>query len=71
MLVQKALESGPFSMRQLADDAGLKYATLRAYAMGRRTPSGDTIRRLAAGLRRRAARLQELADELEHAAEEP
>jgi hypothetical protein len=59
--VQRALRDGPFSMRQLAEDAGLKYGVLRAWAMGRRTPTSENVARIADGFERRAHKLLSIA----------
>ncbi len=65
MIVREALTSGPAGLRQLAEDAGVKYQTLRTWASGVNTPSPENIRKLAEGFRRRAARLVEVAGQLE------
>ena len=62
--VTRALKEGPFAMRQLAADAGLSYDVLRSWRSGRRRPSRDSIRKLAAGLAKRSERLKALAAEL-------
>jgi transcriptional regulator with XRE-family HTH domain len=69
-LVQRALREGPFSMRQLADDAGLKYDVLRGWAIGRRTPTAENLSRMADGFEQRAQQLRHIADELRYAAKE-
>jgi hypothetical protein len=67
-LVQRVLRDGPFSMRQLADDAGLKYDVLRGWAIGRRTPTAENLFRMADGFEHRAKQLRHIADELREAA---
>lgn len=67
-LVQRVLRDGPFSMRQLAEDAGLKYGVLRAWAMGRRTPTPENVTRIADGFEVRAHKLLEIAAELRDSA---
>jgi len=57
-------------MRQLADDAGLSYGVLRAWAMGRRTPTAENLSRIAGGFERRAEKLREIAQELQQVANE-
>jgi transcriptional regulator with XRE-family HTH domain len=69
-LVQRVLRDGPFSMRQLADDAGLKYDVLRGWAIGRRTPTAENLSRMADGFDQRAQQLRKIADELRRAAKE-
>ena len=68
MLVQRVLREGTFSMRELAQDAKVSYGALRAWASGVRTPEGESLNKLSEGLRARAARLVELAEELDKAA---
>ncbi len=68
MLIEKVIRQGPFSMRDLADVAGVSRDALYSWAAKRRTPQPDSLRRLAAGLRERGEHLQELAAELERAA---
>lgn len=70
MLMQRALEEGPFDMKALADDAGVSYDTVRSWMIGRRNPSPENVRRIADALRRRGGHLEQLADELEEAAED-
>jgi hypothetical protein len=69
-LVQRALRDGPFSMRQFADDADLKYDVLRGWAIGRRTPTAENLSRMAHGFEQRAQKLLRIADELRDAANE-
>jgi transcriptional regulator with XRE-family HTH domain len=69
-LVQRVLKDGTFSMRQLAEDAGLKYDVVRAWAIGRRAPTPDNLSRIAAGFEHRAEQLQRMARELREAAGE-
>lgn len=68
MLVKRALKAGTFSMRHLAEEGGISYGVLRAWASGRRTPEPDNLHRLANGLEARADRLRGLAKELRDAA---
>jgi transcriptional regulator with XRE-family HTH domain len=69
-MVQRVLREGPFSMRQLAEDAGLSYGVLRAWAMGRRTPTPENLSRIADGFERRTERLHAIITELRQAAGE-
>lgn len=69
-LVQRVLRDGPFSMRQLAEDARLSYGVLRAWAMGRRTPTPENLSRIADGFERRVERLHGIITELRRAAGE-
>jgi lambda repressor-like predicted transcriptional regulator len=54
------------SLRQLAEDEGLSYSTLKAWSAGVRTPETD---KLAKVLRKRARLLERLAEALDHPAE--
>ncbi len=69
MIVARVIQESGQSRAQVARDAGLSEDALWSWLSGRRTPSDDSLRQLAEGLRRRADRLQELAGELEGAAE--
>ena len=69
-LVQRVLRDGPFSMRQLADDAGLNYDVLRGWAIGRRTPTAENLSRMADGFEQRAQHLLRIAEELRKTANE-
>jgi transcriptional regulator with XRE-family HTH domain len=69
-VVKRVLRDGPFSMRQLAEDAGLSYGVLRAWAMGRRTPTPENLSRIADGFERRTERLNAIIVELRRAAGE-
>lgn len=63
-VIQRVLQQGPFSMRQLAEEAGLSYDALRSWAADRRTPRAENLDQLAEALERRGERLHELAEEL-------
>ena len=64
MVVERVLEAAPFSMRQLAEEAGVDYGQLRRWRIGRRTPGSDTLRKIAAALEQRGASLREYAEQL-------
>lgn len=63
-VVRRALHEAPFALRQLAAESGLSYDGLRSWRSGRRRPSRTSIRRLAAGLASRSARMDALVVEL-------
>jgi transcriptional regulator with XRE-family HTH domain len=63
-LIQRILDEAPFSMRQLAEDAGISYDAIRSWATDRRTPRSENLAHLAAALERRGIRLCEIADEV-------
>jgi hypothetical protein len=68
MTAQAALKAATPSMRELSEETGIRYSTLRAWSAGARIPSAEHVATLASALRRRANRLQEMAGELERAA---
>lgn len=63
-LIQRVLDEAPFSMRQLAEEAGMSYDAIRSWAADRRTPRTENLEHLAAALERRGSRLHELAEKL-------
>lgn len=69
-LVSTVIERSGYTRSQLAKDAGLSRAALNSWTAGRREPQPESLRQLAAGLRRRAGVLEALAGELEGAAAE-
>lgn len=66
-LIQRILDEAPFSMRQLAEEAGISYDAVRSWASDRRTPRPENLEHLAAALERRGSHLHEIADELRRA----
>jgi transcriptional regulator with XRE-family HTH domain len=68
-LIQRVLDEAPFSMRQLAEEAGLSYDAIRSWAADRRTPRLENLEHLAAALRQRASRLDDLAAEIRRSIE--
>ena len=68
-MVRKTLEKCGLSRAQIARDSELSEATLWSWWTGVRSPSSDSIRKLAAGLRARGAELERIADELDKAAQ--
>lgn len=69
-MLQRVLQSAPFSLQDWAKDAGISYHAIRSWAYGKRVPPADRIQSLAGTLRARAERLQAMADELERGGEE-
>jgi transcriptional regulator with XRE-family HTH domain len=63
-LIQRVLDEAPFSMRQLAEEAGISYDAVRSWATDRRTPRPENLEHLAGALHRRGSRLGELAEEI-------
>lgn len=63
-MIQRVLDEAPFSMRQLAEDAGVSYDAIRSWATDRRTPKPENLAQLVDALHRRGERLQTLATEL-------
>ena len=70
MVVQQVLEGAAFTMRHVAHLTGVSYVTVRQWKSGRRVPDAAARRQLAGALRRHAARLAELADQLDASARE-
>jgi transcriptional regulator with XRE-family HTH domain len=68
-LIQRVMSETPFSMRQLAEEAGVGYALVRAWSIGRRAPLPEAMLKVAGVLRSRGERLMELAQEIEDAVE--
>jgi transcriptional regulator with XRE-family HTH domain len=67
--IERALSEGPFTIQQLADEAGVSYDTLYSWVKGRRVPRPGNVRQLASGLTKRSDLLRELADALKDAVE--
>lgn len=65
--VQDALRSGPFSLRDLAEDMTGSYGTLREWSRGARVPTDASVERIATSLEGRARILLQLAERLRHA----
>lgn len=65
--IERALSEGPFTIQQLAEDAGISYDTLYSWVKGRRVPRPENVRQLASGLGKRADLLREIAEDLKGA----
>jgi transcriptional regulator with XRE-family HTH domain len=65
--VQDALRSGPFSLRDLAEEMGGSYGTLREWSRGARFPTDASVERIAASLEAKARMLIDLAERLRRA----
>ena len=68
-LVRDIVDASGISQAQLARDAGLSYAALHAWITGIRSPRAGSLAQLAEGLESRADTLRELAAQLRRAAE--
>lgn len=68
-MVQEIIKASGLPKSLLSRDSGLSRHTLRSWIVDRTTPTAESLHQLAGGLRTRAARLQELADELDRAGE--
>ena len=66
VLVSEAMRAAGPSLDALAGRLGLSSSALRYYRLGRRLPSPETVDRIARELRRQAAQMQRLAEQLEH-----
>src|SRR5688572_1908254 len=70
-MIQEALQAAAGSLEDLAGEVGVTYASLKAWADGRRNPTSENLASLAAALERRGGQLTELAEELRrHALQE-
>lgn len=69
-LIRRVVEESGISQAQLARDAGLSYAALRAWIIGARTPRTESLIQLAAGLEGRSDALRGLAKQFRRAAEQ-
>jgi transcriptional regulator with XRE-family HTH domain len=62
--IERALSEGPFTIQQLASEAGVSYDTLYSWVRGRRVPRPENVRQLACGLEKRAELLHAIAEDL-------
>ena len=65
--IERALSDGPFTIQELAAEAGISYDTLYSWVKRRRVPRPENVRELAKGLERRADLLREIAEDLKGA----
>lgn len=65
--VQDALRSGPFSLRDLAEEMEGSYGTVREWSRGARIPTDASVERIATSLEGRARILLRLAERLRRA----
>jgi hypothetical protein len=68
MLVREIIAESELPKALLARDAQLSPDALNSWIAERRVPQPESLHQLAEGLRKRAARLAELADQLDKAA---
>lgn len=69
-MIQRVLDDAPFSMRQIAEEAGVSYDAVRSWATNRRTPKPDNLIQLAEALHRRGDQLHAIGDELRRIAQD-
>ena len=69
-MIQRVLDDAPFSMRQIAEEAGVSYDAVRSWATNRRTPKPENLVQLADALRRRGDQLHVIGDELQKIAQD-
>lgn len=69
-MIQRVLDDAPFSMRQIAEEAGVSYDAVRSWATNRRTPKPENLVQLADALRRRGDHLHAIGDELQRIAQD-
>ncbi len=67
--IERALAEGPFTIQQLALEAGISYDTLYSWVKGRRVPRPENVRQLASGLTKRSDLLRDIAEQLNNAVE--
>lgn len=70
MTVKEALHRASPELKQIAEETGISYASIKAYRMGKRTPSPENVRKLADALERRGVSLIEAAVRLRDAVPE-
>lgn len=63
-LIRRIVTESGVTQQQLARDAGLSYAALHAWLIGKRSPSARSLIQLIDGLDSRAEELQRLAESL-------
>lgn len=63
-MLQRVLDDAPFSMREIAEEAGVSYDAVRSWATNRRTPKPENLVQLANALHRRGNQLHAIGDEL-------
>lgn len=68
-VIAQALRVTMGNLKELADEVGVSYASIRSWADGRRNPSPENLAALADALERRGGELQELAKQLRDATE--
>jgi predicted transcriptional regulator len=68
LLIQQVLRDLPFSMRQIAEEAGVSYDAVRSWATERRTPRTENLVQLADAIEQRSRAMQALAVALREAA---
>ena len=67
VVIERALDIATGNIKEIADAAGISYATLWAWKVGRRNPTPENLAALADALERRGGELQVLAQELREA----
>ena len=68
-MIAQALRVTMGNLKELADEVGVSYASIRSWADGRRNPSPENLAALADALERRGGELQEFAKQLRDATE--
>ena len=63
-MIAQALRVTLGNLQELADEVGVSYASIRAWADGRRNPTPENLAALADALERRGGELKELAEQL-------
>ena len=68
-VIAQALRVTLGNLKELADEVGVSYASIRSWADGRRNPTPENLAALANALERRGGELRELAKQLREATE--
>lgn len=69
-VVRRVLGEGPFTLRDLAEEAGINYGTMRAWKIGKGQPRVENLIRIADALEQKADQLAHHADLLRDLAHE-
>lgn len=69
-MVRQVLGEGPFTLRDLAEEARINYGTIRAWKIGKGQPRVENLIQIADALERKANQLSHHADLLRDLAHE-
>lgn len=63
-VIKRVVRDLPFSMRQIAEEAGVSYDAVRSWAAERRVPRPENLTHLAPAIEARSISMQQVASEL-------